>query len=69
MAIRGWGKGELDEGGQKLQTFSYKISTRHVVYNMITVVCCMIYMKVKTVNPWSFHHKEKNFLSVFFVSV
>lgn len=51
MAIGGWGKGELDEDGQKLQIFSYKISTRHVVYNMITVVCCMIYMKVKRVNP------------------
>ena len=22
----GWGEGELDEGGQKVQTFSYKIS-------------------------------------------
>lgn len=57
--------GELDEGGQKLETFSYKINTRHVVYNMITVVCCMICMKVKRVNPWSFHHKEKkHFLSL-----
>lgn len=56
--------GELDEGGQKLETFSYKINTRHVVYNMITVVCCMICMKVKRVNPWSFHHKEKNIFSL-----
>ena len=50
--------GKMDEGGQKLQTFSYKISTRHVVYNMITVVCCMIYMKVKTVNPRNSHPKK-----------
>lgn len=59
-------KGEFNEGGQKLQTFSYKISTRHVVYNMINVLCCMVYMKVKKVNLCSFHHKEKNIFSFFF---
>ena len=45
VATRGGeeGEGELDEGRQNIQTFSYKISTRDVMYNMIkisnTAVC------------------------------
>ena len=35
---RGWGKGELDEGGQKVQTCSYEINTRDVMYNMINII-------------------------------
>ena len=29
------GMGKLDEGGQKLPTSGYKISTRTIIYNMI----------------------------------
>ena len=35
---RGWEEGELDEGGQKVTTCSYKISTRDVTYNMINII-------------------------------
>ena len=31
---RGWGQGYLDEGGQKVQTSSY----RDVMYNMINII-------------------------------
>ena len=52
--------GELDEGCQKVQTFSYELSKYQeckVQHN------CMLYMKVvKTVNPKSCHHKEKYFV-------
>ena len=33
------GEGELDEGGQNIQTSSYKInSTRDSLYNMINII-------------------------------
>ena len=40
MVIKGGGwDGELDEGGQKVQTSNYKInSTRDVVYHMIKIM-------------------------------
>lgn len=54
------GEGELDEDGQELQTSSYGISTRDVMYPMSnTINTALLYMKVKKVNPKSSHHKEK----------
>ena len=36
---QGWDKEELDEGGYKVETPSYKeISTRNVMYNMINII-------------------------------
>lgn len=32
-----WAVKELEEGGQKVQTSSYKVSAREVIYNMITM--------------------------------
>ena len=29
---------ELEEGGQKVQTSSYKTSTGHVIYSMMSIV-------------------------------
>ena len=34
----GWGMGELGEGGQKAQTFSYKINSEDIRYSMVTIV-------------------------------
>ena len=61
---RGWGGLGLDEGSQKVQTYlsSYKINkSKGVMYNMMKINqhFCMLYTKVKTVNPQSSHHKEK----------
>ena len=36
--VGGWEEGKLDEGGRKLQTPSYKINTRDVMYNMINII-------------------------------
>ena len=41
MVARGgkWaGVGEMGEGGQKVQTSSYKISHEDIVYRMVTIV-------------------------------
>ena len=32
------GEGELDEGGQNVQTSSYNISTRDVMHTMINII-------------------------------
>ena len=49
---KGWSEGELNEGRQKVQTFSDKIHN-----------CCMLYMRVdKRVDPKCFHHN--NFFSI-----
>ena len=37
--------GELNEGGQKVETFSYKINTAgNVMYNMMTVVNTAVFL-------------------------
>ena len=65
--------GVLDQGDQKVQTSSYNMSARDVIYsmiNIINIIVCYI-CKFLGVNPKNFHHKEKNnfFLSFYFVSV
>ena len=62
--------GRLDEGGQKVQTSSYKMNKyRDAMYNMIniikTAVCCI--WKLLRVNPKSSHYKEKIFFSFSFI--
>ena len=48
----------LDEGGvvKKVQTFSYKVSARKIMYNMIHIsnMYVMLYMKIKS------GHDKKN---------
>ena len=34
----GWREGELVEGSQKVQIYSYKISARDVMYNLINII-------------------------------
>lgn len=36
IRVRGWGEVELEEGGWKAQTSSYKINN-HVMYSMMTI--------------------------------
>ena len=63
------GAGELDEGGQKVPTCSYKlISTRDVMYKMINIINTAVSQikVVKRVNPVSSHHKGKIFFFYFF---
>ena len=64
----------MDEGGQKVQTFSFKIN-KYKSYNIHYIKYHMknmkhvnvLYMKaVKRVNPKSSHHEEKIFLLLFF---
>ena len=53
MAARGWDWRvvEMGEGGQKVQTFSYKIiNCRDVMYSIITIVYYIEYLKVKIVD-------------------
>lgn len=59
----GSGKGELEEGKQKLQT----ISTRDLLKSMMTIVNITVGYTGKslTVDPNSFHHKEKMFAPFF----
>ena len=38
LEAESWGEEELDEGGQKIQTISYKISPRNAMYCRIAVV-------------------------------
>ena len=50
----GWGGKELNEGGQKVQTSSYKINKyKGIMYNMINIINLDVcYMKTdKIVNP------------------
>ena len=61
----GWGKGLFDEGGQKIQSSSYKISKS---WGCNIEHLLMIYRKViKRVDLKSSHHKEKK--SLFFMSI
>ena len=38
LEAESWGEEELDEGGQKIQTVSYKISPRNAMYSRMAVV-------------------------------
>lgn len=38
LEAESWGEEELDEGGQKIQTISCKISPRNAMYSRIAVV-------------------------------
>ena len=44
---RWWGEGELEEGGKKVKTFSYKLGTRDVKYYMMTIVKIAVWYKGK----------------------
>ena len=57
----------MDESGQKVQTFSYKIITREVMCNMIKIInTAILYVRVvERVSPRSSHHKERIFFSYF----
>lgn len=60
--------GELEEGGQKVQSSSYKLkSPEDVVFTRITVDTALWYnMKVvKRVIPNSSHREKKHFFSFF----
>ena len=66
VVIRGGGceVGELDEGGQKVQTSRYKVNKCwDVIYIMINIINYLVcYMKiVKRVNRKSSYYKEKYF--------
>ena len=57
----GEGERQLDEGGKKVQTSSYKINKyKGCNHNMRNILLTFIYlhMKVKRVKPKSSHHKE-----------
>ena len=56
------GEGELEEGGQKVQTLVIRwVSIRDVMYNVMTVTNTAIWYtgKLERVNPKSSHHKEE----------
>ena len=62
--------GELDGGRQKLQNPSYRINKEvnkecNVQHDKYNEHCCVLCMKVKRVNPKSYHHKEKFFFYFF----
>ena len=61
-----WEEGEWNEGGQKVQTSSCKISTRDVMCNMINITntaVCHVW-KLSRINPKSSHYKKKILLSI-----
>ena len=35
IRVKDWGEGELDEGGQELQTSIHKMGTKDAMYNII----------------------------------
>ena len=71
LAEAGGGVEELDEGGQKLQTFSKvnKIYGCNVLYNMMAIVnTALWYLKVvNRLDPKTSHHTKKHIH--FFVSI
>ena len=57
-------KGKLDEGGQKVQTSSYKLSTMDIMYKVINMMSTVHHIKVtKRINYKSFYNKEFFFFS------
>ena len=59
----------MDEGGQNVQTSTYKISPRSVMDSMINKInTAMLYTKaVKRINPKSSHHQKKFFFYFFLI--
>ena len=53
----------MDEGGQKVQTLSFKISHEDVIYSIGTIINnSILHMKVaKRIDLKSSHHKKKKF--------
>ena len=64
LAEAGGGVEELDESGQKIQTFSKvnKIYGCNVLYNMMAIVnTALCYLKVvNRLDPKTSHHTQKN---------
>ena len=61
---RGWEVGKMDEGSQKVQTLSYKMSREDVIYSIVTIINnSMLHMKVKRI--LSSQHKEKLFFHIY----
>ena len=54
--------GKMDEGGQKVQTLSFKISHEDVIYSIGTIINnSILHMKVaKRIDLKSSHHRKKN---------
>ena len=72
MVTRGkwWGQGELNEDGQRVQTFNYKISTNNVMYtmtNIITTPTYIIYESCYRSKSLAFSLQGKNIFS--FISI
>lgn len=67
----GWEEGESKEGGQKVQTFGYKVNKYQACeaqHSGQGLQWCTIYTRVvKSVNPKSSHHKEKIFFFLSFI--
>lgn len=64
MGTRGGGKeeGKLEEGGQKVETYSYKVNKyQDVMSNRMTIADTMygIQESFKRVNPMTSHYREK----------
>lgn len=63
------GKGELNEGGQKVQTSAVReMYSGYVAYNIMTVLNNALQKVAKRVNPESSHQKEEAFF-FFFVTM
>lgn len=62
--------GELDEGGQKVQTRSYKIN-KLWGWTMVTMVSAALENKGKllTVDRESFHHTKRSTFFFFFIPI
>ena len=60
------GERVLDEGSQNVQTPSYKLSTRDVIYIMVKIINIAV-LKLLRVNPKSSHYQDKNFFYFFYV--
>ena len=58
----------MDEGSPKVQTSSYNINNRDIMYNMINIINTdTLYVKVVwRVNPESSYHTHKIFFFVLF---
>ena len=67
VVSRGGGKGDkMGEGGQKVQSASYRISHGGVMYSSVTPVNTVLHIwKLLRVNLESSHHKEENSVTVY----
>ena len=57
-----WGR-ELDDGSQKVKTFSYKINGCDIIYNMINIINNAIYYILKLFREYS-HHNKNHYISL-----